>query len=163
MKQTIYILLVALMLGLSYSCQDELGEKPVIHAIKMYMADVSGGDSLITEPIHGKAFSFVVETEANFCSVWPGGNRAILKKSDGLADSLDINNYPVLRVSDAFVDYGRTNAKGLKTSQVVSGWRCNYTYPNAGTFKVAVVVNNYGDSSIDVSQMVLKEQEVTVR
>jgi hypothetical protein len=76
---------------------------------------------------------------------------------------LDINNNPVLRVSDHYVDYGLLKAKGLKTSQTVDGWRCNYTYPQAGTFKMAVVVTNHGNSSVNYSQVVLKDWEITVR
>ncbi|WP_025762966.1 hypothetical protein [Dyadobacter tibetensis] len=133
------------------SClREDIVATPGIKSVKYYMNDAQGKDSLIGSPVKGKTVKIVVDTDADMCSVWPGGIREIMKKkisSDGgvtFADSIDMFNNPVLVKSDRYTDYGLIGARGLKTTLSSDGWYCNYTYPDAGDFNLVVVVTNHG-------------------
>src|SRR5690606_39897439 len=89
------------------SClQEDNVPAPTVSAVKMYMSDIDGNDSLITQPTANKAFRFVVETDADIATVWPGGERRIMKKKNTETDSIDMFGNPVLIVSDYYSDYG---------------------------------------------------------
>lgn len=141
---------------------------PIVRETKMYMTDVKGDDSLVTQAVKGKVVKFVVSTDADMVSVWPGGIRKIMKKKisdDGVtfADSLDMFNHPVLINSDNYSDYGLVKAKGFKTTLSDEGWYCTYTYPNAGEFELVVVVTNHGYQNADYKQAVYKEKNIMVK
>lgn len=171
MKKIQYIIILALLVSFSMvSClKEDIVEKPSITGFEMYMVGKDGKDSLITQPIKGKAMKFVVRTKADICTVWPGGTRDILKKkksTDGgvtYADSLDMFNHPVLKASDCHIDYGLVGAKGLKTSQTDGGWYCSYTYKNSGTFDLSIVVTNHGYNGPDYEQVVIEAGKITVK
>lgn len=141
-------LLVATLLS---SClKEDIVANPSIDSIKYYMSDAQGNDSLIASPVKGRTVKIVVDTDADMCSVWPGGTRVIMKKkisNDGgitFADSIDMFNHPVLVKSDMYADYGLVGARGLKTTLSAEGWYCTYTYPSTGDFNMVVVVTNHG-------------------
>lgn len=152
MKNNLFnITLMLFVATLFSSClKEDIVANPTIESIKYYMNDSRGKDSLIALPVKGKAVKIVVETDADMCSVWPGGSRVIMKKkisNDGgktFADSIDMFNHPVLVKSDLYSDYGLVGAKGLKTTLSSEGWYCTYTYPNTGDFNMVVVVTNHG-------------------
>ena len=122
MKFTIYKIAFAILAAnlLSSCLKEDIVGMPSIAGVKYYIANAQGKDSLVTQPIKGKAVKIVVDTDADMCSVWPGGTRVIMKKkksTDGVtfADSIDMFNHPVLVNSDLYSDYGLIGAKGLKT------------------------------------------------
>lgn len=171
MKKIIYFITLGIFVSLSFvSCLNEDNvQAPTVTEVQMYMAGKDGKDSLITQPIKGKAVKFVVITKADICSVWPGGNRDVLKKKKSLdggvtfPDSLDMFNHPILKVSDSFADYGLIGAKGLKTSQIVGGWYCTYTYKNSGTYDLTIVVTNHGYDGPEYQQVVVEGGKITVK
>ncbi len=171
MKKLLYFISLGMIISLSHSsCQKEDSTSaPTISEVKMYMAGKSGKDSLITQPVKGKAVKFVVMTDADICSVWPGGSREVIKKKVSLdggktyADSTDMFNHPVLKVSDCYIDYGLVNAKGLKTSQTANGWYCSYTYKTSGTFSLTVVASNHGYDGPEFHQIVVDAGSVTIK
>lgn len=146
-----------------FSCLDEDDVRnPTIYEMKLYMTDIEGNDSLITRPTVGKAFRFVIESDADIVTVWPGGERRILKMKDGVTDSLDMFGHPVLIVSDYYSDYGLVKAKGYKTALGETGWYTSYTYKNAGEFEVTLVATNHGYQRADFKQVVHDGGTVTV-
>lgn len=171
MKKIIYFITLGMFVSLSLvSCLKEDNiSAPTVSEVQMYMSGKDGKDSLITQPTKGKAFKFVVITKADICSVWPGGNREILKKKKSLdggvtyPDSIDAFNHPVLKVSDNYMDYGLVGAKGLKTSQTVGGWYCTYTYKTAGTFDLSIVVTNHGYNGPEYQQVVVDGGKITIK
>jgi hypothetical protein len=160
---------VLLSLTLASCLKEDIVEAPALSEVKMYMTDKDGLDSLITQPTKGKVLKIEVITDADICSVWPGGKREILKKKvsiDGgatYADSLDMFNHPVLKVSDDYVDYGLVGARGLTTSQTAGGWYCSYTYSTVGTFDLTIVVTNHGYDGPEFQQVVFNAGQVTVK
>jgi len=171
MKKIIYLITLGIFLSLSFAAclKEDTVQAPTVKEVKMYMVAKDGKDSLITQPIKGKAMKFVVITDADICSVWPGGNREVLKKkvsTDGgvsYPDSLDMFSHPVLKVSDAFLDYGLVGAKGLKTAQNAEGWTCSYTYKNSGSFDLSIVVTNHGYNGPDFQQVVVDGGKIAVK
>lgn len=171
MKKIIYIVTLGIFVSLSLaSClKEDNVTAPTVSEVRLYMADKSGKDSLITQPIKGKAMKFVVITKADICSVWPGGDRQVIKKKNSLdggvtfPDSIDAFNHPVLKFSDSYTDYGLTGARGLKTAQNSQGWYCSYTYKTAGTFDLTIVVTNNGYSGPDFKQVVIPGGKITVK
>lgn len=168
MKKIILFIVLGTIASLSFvSClKEDTVQAPSVKEVRMYMADKTGADSLITQPKKGKALKFVVVTDADICSVWPAGNREILKKKVAqggvFADSLDMFNHPVIKASDDYIDYGLVGAKGYKTSQTEEGWYCSYTYKNSGTFDLTVVVTNHGYNGPDYQQVVVNVGKITV-
>lgn len=171
MKRLINIIAMGVLLSFTLaSClKEDIVDAPKVKEVKMYMTGKDGLDSLITQPTKGKALKIEVITDADICSVWPGGNREILKKklsTDGgvtYADSLDMFNHPVLKISDNYIDYGLVGARGLKTSQTTGGWYCSYTYTKAGTFDLTIVVTNHGYDGPEFQQVVFNAGQVTVK
>lgn len=171
MKKIIYFITLGMFASLSLvSCQkeDNLSE-PTVSEVQMYTSGKDGKDSLITQPTKGKSFKFMVVTDADICSIWPGASREIVKKKKSLdggityADSTDMFNHPVLKVSDDYTDYGLVNAKGLKTSQTAHGWYCSYTYKTTGTFSLTVVVSNHGYDGPEYQQVVVDAGKITIK
>jgi len=78
-------------------------------------------------------------------------------------DSIDAFNHPVMKVSDAYSDYGLIGAKGLKTSQTAGGWYCTYTYKTAGSFDLSIVVTNHGYNGPEYEQVVVPIGKITVK
>lgn len=158
---------LAVMFSVSSCLKEDVMPYPEMAGVKMYMADQSGGDSLVTELVAGKAVKFVIETDADMCSVWPGGIRNIMKKktsADGVtfADSLDMFRNPVLVNSDMYSDYGLVGARGIKTTLSSNGWYCAYTYPKAGQFDLVVVVTNHGYNNDNFQQKIHEIGKVKV-
>lgn len=171
MKNIKYLLVLVIVLPLFVaSClKEDSIPVPKVNSVKMYVAGKDGKDSLVTEAIKGKSIKFVVETDADICTVWPGGLRVIMKKKDGVTDSLDMFNHPVLKAgsngigSDSYTDYGLVGARGYKTSQSPSGWYCSYTYPNTGEFNLTLVITNHGYQSPDYKQTIVESGKITVK
>jgi hypothetical protein len=171
MKKIIYFMTLGIVVSLLFvSCLDEDNiQAPTVSEVKMYMVAKDGSDSLITQPIKGKAMKFVVITKADICSVWPGGSREIVKKKKSLdggvtfPDSIDMFNHPVLKASDLYTDYGLVGAKGLKTTQLEGGWYCTYTYKNSGTYDLSIVVTNHGYDGPEYQQVVVDGGKITVK
>lgn len=164
MKKIKYYLMAGLMAPfILLSCLDEDDVRnPTIHDMKMYMTDVEGNDSLITTPTVNKSFRFVVETDADIVTVWPGGERRIMKMRDGVTDSTDMFGHPVLIVSDYYSDYGLVKARGFKTALGETGWYASYTYKTPGDFNVVLVATNHGYETADYKQIRHEAGTVTV-
>ncbi|MEQ9439222.1 MAG: hypothetical protein RIG62_09240 [Cyclobacteriaceae bacterium] len=145
------------------SClEEDIVVTPTVQGVKMYMTDVDGNDSLITQPTANKSFRFVVETDADIATVWPAGERTIMKKKNSDVDSLDMFGHPVLVVSDNYMDYGLLKARGYKTALGETGWYCSYTYDSAGEFDLTIVVTNHGYQSNNYQQVVFQPEKVIV-
>lgn len=165
-----YLIVVLCFPLLLSSClrEDNIGA-PSLKEVKLYMTDVNGKDSLVSEVKRGKPVKIVVATDADMCSVWPGGTREIMKKkvsTDGgktFADSIDMFNHPVLVKSDLYSDYGLVGARGLKTTLSSEGWYCSYTYPKAGSFDLVVVITNHGYQDANFKPAVIEYGKVDVK
>jgi hypothetical protein len=164
MKNINYLLVLVLIVPIFIaSClKEEDIPEPSVISVKIYMTDMDGNDSLITEVKSGKTLKFVVETSAEICSVWPGGVRTIMKKKGTTIDSIDMFNHPVLTSSDCYSDYGLLGARGYKGTQTDGGWYVSYKYPKAGEFDLTVVVTNHGYQGPDYKQVVIPYGKVTV-
>ncbi len=171
MKNIFQTLLIgASLIAFCTSClrEDNIGT-PSLKEIKLYMTDVAGKDSLVAEVKKGVPVKIVVDTDADMCSVWPGGIREIMKKkvsSDGgqtFPDSIDMFNNPVLVRSDLYSDYGLVGARGLKTALSAEGWYCTYTYPKEGSFDLVVVITNHGYQDFNFKPAVIEYGKVNVK
>ncbi len=129
----------------------------------MYMTAKDGKDSLVTLAVKGKTIKFVVETEADMCTIWPGGIRNILKMEGTTTDSLDMFGHPVLITSDCYIDYGLVGARGFKGTQTPGGWYVSYKYPQVGEFDLTVILTNHGYNGPDYQQVVFPSGKITVR
>jgi hypothetical protein len=170
MKKILYQVTLAVFAGaLLTSClKEDIVATPGLASVKLYMTNAQGKDSLVTQPVKGKPVKIVVDTDADMCSVWPGGNRVIMKKkqsADGVtfADSVDMFNHPVLVSSDQYADYGLVGAKGLKTTLSSEGWYCTYTYSKSGEFDLVVVVTNHGYNTNDFKPAVVEVGKLQVK
>jgi hypothetical protein len=169
MKNIICKITLGLFAGvLLTSClKEDIIATPSLNGVKFYVNDSNGKDSLVTQPVKGKAVKIVVDTDADMCSVWPGGTRVIMKKKVSVngvfADSVDMFNHPVLVKSDLYSDYGLVGAQGLKTTLSSEGWYCTYTYPAAGEFDLVVVVTNHGYNSNDFKPAVIEVGKLQVK
>jgi hypothetical protein len=165
MKNTTCALLLLLTFPLFLtSCLKEDNVKaPTVSDIKMYMTDINGKDSLVSEVFKEKNIKIVVHTDADMVAIWPSGVRTIMKKVNSTADSIDMFNHPVLMASDAYIDYGLVKAKGLTTTVMDGGWYAFYTYPGAGDFDLTVVATNHGYDSPDLRRTIYEAGKVTVR
>ncbi len=171
MKSLVFEIALGLMVGsfLSGCLKEDIVATPGIAGVKYYINSSKGKDSLVTQPVKGKAVKIVVDTDADMCSVWPGGTRVIMKKkksTDGgvtFPDSIDMFNHPVLVNSDLYSDYGLIGAKGLKTTLSSEGWYCTYTYPNTGSFDLVVLVTNHGYDNNEYKQAVVELGKVQVK
>ncbi len=153
-----------LIAAVSSCIKEDVAPIPSMEGIKIYMTDITGADSLVTEVVEGSVVKFVVASDADMCAVWPGGTRNIMKKKGSPdVDSLDMFNNPVLVVSDQFSDYGLVGARGMKTTLSPDGWYCTYTYPKAGQFDMVVVVTNHGYNNDNFQQVIHELGKITVR
>lgn len=165
MKKTLYRLIMVFTLPILFSSclkEDNVSEL-VIKDVKLFMKDVRQQDSLVTTVTKGNEVKIVVYTDADMVSVWPGGIREVMKKTNGLADSIDMFNHPVLVVSDSYSDYGLVKARGLNTTVQNDGWYVSYVYPNAGQFDLIMVAGNHGYDGPHVKQLVHKAGKITVK
>lgn len=164
MKKIKYSILIGLFTPFIFlSClEEDIVPVPKVNDVKMYMMDIEGNDSLITQPTINQSVKFVVETDADIATVWPGGERRIVKMKNTEADSIDMFGNPVLIVSDYHSDYGLVKARGFKTSLGESGWHTSYTYKTAGEFDLTIVATNHGYQSADYKQIVHDAGKVTV-
>jgi len=165
MKKRINIWFLTLIVALSlFSClkEDNVSD-PEVSDVKMFMEDVNGNDSLITEIHKGAQIKIVAYTNADLVSIWPGGNRIVLKKANSTVDSIDAFDHPVLQVSDHFSDYGLVKAEGLTTTLTEGGWYASYTYPNSGDFDLTIVATNHGYDSPDLRRKIYEMGKVTVK
>ncbi|WP_158856772.1 hypothetical protein [Lunatibacter salilacus] len=164
MKKIKYAALMGLVTPLIFfSClKEDIVPTPVVYDVKMYMPDIAGNDSLITQPTVNRAMKFVVETDADIATVWPGGERRILKMRNSEMDSIDMFGNPVLIVSDQHRDHGLVKARGFTTALGETGWYASYTYRTLGEFDVTVVVTNHGYQGPDYKQIVHEVGKVTV-
>jgi hypothetical protein len=165
MKNIIYIIILGLAIPffLSSCLKEDNVSAPVISDVQTFMTDVNGKDSLITEIFKSKKIKIVVYTKADMVAVWPGGIRTIMKKKDGVTDSIDMFDHPVLVASDNYSDYGLVKAKGLTTTVMEGGWYAFYTYPNTGEFDLTVVATNHGYDSPDLKRVVFEAGKITVK
>lgn len=165
MKNIKYIILLVIAAPFFFSSclkEDNISD-PVINDIKMYMTDIDGKDSLINEVFRGKKLKIVVYTKADMVSLWPGGVRTIMKKKDGVTDSVDMFNHPVLVASDCFSDYGLVKARGLTTTVTEGGWYSFYTYPSVGDCDLTIVATNHGYDGPDLRRVIHEAGKINVK
>jgi hypothetical protein len=162
MKKIKYIIII-ISLSITSCLKEDYIADPSIKSVSMFMPDVNGRDSLVSEVLRGSAMTIKVETEAEICSVWPGGVRNIMKKKGTAIDSLDMFNHPVLINSDCYSDYGLVGARGFKGTQTDGGWYIAYKYPAAGEYDLTVVLTNHGYQGTDYKQVVIEFGKVNVR
>src|SRR5690606_32295649 len=164
MKKIKYSILMGLITPFIFlSClEEDIVPVPTVSDVKMYMMDIEGNDSLITQPTVNRSVKFVVETDADIATVWPGGERRIMKKKNTETDSIDMFGHPVLIVSDYHSDYGLVKARGFKTALGETGWYTSYTYKTAGEFDLTIVATNHGYQNAEYKQIVHDAGKVTV-
>jgi hypothetical protein len=165
MKKIKYMLFLTLALPfiISSCLKEDNVSAPVIGEIKTFMTDSAGKDSLITEIFKGKKIKIVVNSKADMVSIWPGGIRTIMKKKDGVTDSIDMFNHPVLVASDCYSDYGLVKAKGLTTTVTEGGWYAFYTYTSTGEFDLTIVATNHGYDGPDLRRVVYEAGKIAVK
>lgn len=170
MKNIVSKIILCVLLGsFLMSClKEDIIATPSIVGVKYYTNNDQGKDSLVSQPIKGKAVKIVIDTDADMCSVWPGGTRVIMKKkqsTDGVtfADSVDMFNHPLLVNSDLYSDYGLIGAKGIKTTLSAEGWYCTYTYPKSGEFDLVVLVTNHGYKNDEYKQNIVQLGKVMIK
>ncbi len=133
-----YVLMIAAVAILIPACREEQTD-PVVGNMKVYL-----GDEQVTVGTRGKAMQFYLESDAELCAMWPGGNRQILKsKVDVTKDSIDVYGNHVLVKSDDYRDYGLFKAQGVvmtvtKSDRISNGFEAAYTFP--------VIKNAKGDT-----------------
>ena len=156
MKKNINIFLIILITSsFTISClKEDNVTYPVVNDIRMFMTDNAGKDSLVTSIRAGQEIKIQVSTDADMISVWPGGNRITMKKSNSSVDSVDIFDNPMLVISDDFDDYGLVAARGLNGTLSEDGWYVFYTYPEAGEFDLNIVCTNHGYDGPDLRRVV---------
>jgi len=165
MKKVNYIIILALTVSLFLSSclkEDNVSD-PVVTGTEMYMTDMNGKDSLITEIFNGEKIKIVVLTNADMISVWPGGVRTVMKMKNSTVDSIDMFNNPVLVTSNCFSDYGLVGARGLTTTVTEGGWYAFFTYPAAGQFDLTVVATNHGYDGPDLRRVIYEAGKITVK
>ena len=162
MKTFTHICILAAVSLLVSCLKEDIVTDPVVNSVEMYIPDVNKQDSLVTSVPAGKEVKILVRTTADMVSVWPGGIRAVMKKKNSTADSIDMFNHPVLEVSDHYMDYGLVKARGLNTTLSNDGWYVFYTYPNPGQFDLTIVVTNHGYDGPDLRRVVHQAGKITV-
>jgi hypothetical protein len=163
MKKINLIIIIGLFATFIFSSclKEDIIPTPFVKSVKMYMADIDGNDSLIPHATVGKAFKYVVETDADIATFWPSGDRRVMKMKNSTADSIDMFGNPVLIFSDDYRDYGLVKARGYKTALGETGWYFSYTYKTAGEFDLNIVVTNHGYMNAEYKQVVHNAGKVT--
>lgn len=164
MKKNIipWLLLLILTLSMVSCLKEDFVPEPSLKSVSFYMTSIDGKDSLITEINSGYTIKIFAETEAEICSIWPGGTRNIRKMKGTTIDSLDMFNHPVLISSDCYSDYGLVGARGLKGTQTKGGWYVAYKYTTPGEFDLTIVITNHGFNGPDYKKVVIPYGKVTV-
>lgn len=164
MKDTTCALLLLLTFPLFLiSClKDGTVKAPTVSAVKMYMTDAEGKDSLISEVFKGETIKIIVSTDADIISIWPSGIRITMKKVNTTVDSIDMFNHPMLVSSDSYIDYGLVGARGLTTTLIEGGWYAYYSYPVAGDFDLTIVATNQGYDGPDLKKTIYDGGEIIV-
>lgn len=157
------MLAMVVSFGFTSCLKEDNVSKPTVNNIQMFMTDVNGNDSLITEVFSGSKIKFVVTTDADMVSVWPGGIRNVMKKKNSTQDSIDMFGHPVLEASDSYDDYGLVKARGLNTSLGDTGWYVFYTYPNAGDFDLTILATNHGYDGPELKRTVYDAGTIKVK
>ena len=144
-----YVCLIAVLAICISSCREK--QTPtVVGEMKVYMNNqqVSAGKK-------GVELQFYLETDAELCTMWPGGNRVIRQTTITKVDSLDIWGHYVLARSDDYRDYGLNNAAGVRMTVTESdriggsGFECKYTFSKAGTYEIFFLATKHGYDSPD--------------
>lgn len=146
------------------SCLSEGSVKnPTLDGIRFYTLNSENQFVEETSPVSGVNYTIGVETDADICSIWPGGVRNTVKKVGTQIDSVDINGNVVLSKSDCYSDYGLLKAQGLKTSLNTSiGWMATYTYGKPGEYELTVVLTNHGYDDSDYKQVAIPKK-ITIK
>ena len=162
--KNILIFVLSILLLLSSCLKEDNVSDPVVTGFDMSMVDVDGQDSLITQIFSGNKVKITVYTDADMVAIWPGGIREVLKKVNSTADSIDMFDHPVLKVSDHYSDYGLVKARGKTTTLAEGGgaWYATYKYPDAGSFDLTVVATNHGYDGPDLRRTIYNGGSVTV-
>jgi hypothetical protein len=162
-KNIIPWLLLSILPLLMISClKEDFIPDPSLKSVSFYMTSIDGKDSLITQIKSGKTIKIIAKTDAEICSMWPGGVRTIRKMKGTTIDSLDMFNHPVLISSDCYSDYGLVGARGLKGTQTKGGWYVSYKYNTPGEFDLTIVLTNHGFKGPDYRKVVVPYGKVTV-
>lgn len=150
--RNISVALLLSSLALVSCLKEEIGA-PVVEGVKFYTVNENNKYTEVTNPTSGVTYTVGVASSADIVVIWPGGERATIKKYGTATDSTDINGNVVLAKSNHYSDYGLLRAKGLKTNlndQI--GWAALYKYPEPGTFNLTVIATNHGYDSSDYDQ-----------
>jgi hypothetical protein len=146
MKNSIICLIAAVAL-FSTSCREKQ-TATFVGEMKVYL-----NNEHVSTGKRGVAMQFYLETDAELCTMWPGGNRQIRQTSSG-RDSLDVWGNYVLARSDDYRDYGLNNAAGVRmtvteSERIGSGFECTYTFSRAGTYEIYFLATKHGYDSPD--------------
>lgn len=152
-----HIILILILAVVTFSCMDFETPEPTMSDFKIYelVLDANGnevtGNELSQVPV-GEKVQIEVLTSADIATVWTGD---FSYRPWGTSDSLlDSRNYD---------HYGMLGAEGLTMTPLEGaiGFFRQYTWPEANTYTVHVVLTNHGVADTNFKQIV-KEFSVTV-
>lgn len=158
MRGLFYTIAGLLMIAAAASCKKQVLEvqAPVI---SFYQVSEGSQDSLVTEALAGRPLNIVVQTDADVCTVWPAGDRVVLKSvADPSRDSTDVFGKLVLVRSDDFIDYGLVNARGrLMSGSPASGYSLRYVYHAPGTYQITFIAIKHGLSGPEYENKITRQ------
>lgn len=154
-------ILLFLLVYLLSACSEYEVIDPVMTSLKITSYETGVEIDPLNVPV-GKQMKYYIDTNADLCVIWPAGKRNVLKsKTDSSKDSVNVYGDVVLAgnaASDDYRDYGLFGAKGVTSSgSPYSGYSTTYTYSNAGTYKMVIVVTKHGVKESDFSQQVFEK------
>ncbi len=147
-KKSIYVSSFIFLTILLAACKKETDiSEPVIRSVSFYHPDMNRKDSLVTTISTTKPLIIKVDTDGELGTVWPAGDRVVIKKV--LTPSIDSTNgfgSVVLLRSDDYKDYKLTGARGIVMSgTAVTGYSIIYSlYRVPGTYNLTVIATKHG-------------------
>lgn len=162
MKNIFYIkslIFLSFMMAIASCNTNEAIEPALIKSVTFFQPDINKKDSLVQIISTTKPLTIKVDTDAELCTVWPAGDRVVMKsKIDATKDSIDVFKKVVLVKSDDYQDYGLVGARGLVMSGTPqSGYTIQYgNYKKAGKYELVIVATKHGFKSPEAESFVFK-------
>lgn len=138
-----------------FACKDFETPVPVYTDFTIYALTTSDdgsvvrGETLTTLPA-GEAVEIEVITNADLATLWPGDFTYRPWESDSLLDSR------------SYEHYGQLGAQGIRMNATPDGYVLQYTWLEAGTYDVALVLTSHGIDGPDFNKRVYEDWTVTV-